>query len=135
MVLQRRVGRQLQADLHHVIGQTRQAHHARRHLAHRERTGSSHLARLQHQVGLRLGAAGQHHAGGQLLVRHGLGLVGAMCDFATDLLAFAGSAGTILAAVGQADGQTDAGIEHGFAVQNLELAAAGLDMDLVSHGG
>ena len=39
MVLQRRVGRQLQADLHHVIGQTRQAHHARRHLAHRERTG------------------------------------------------------------------------------------------------
>ena len=30
---------------------------------------------------------------------------------------------------------TDAGIEHGFAVQNLELAATGLDMDLVSHGG
>ena len=44
MELQRRIGRELQRDLHHGVAHTLQLHDARGHFAHREGTCSRYLA-------------------------------------------------------------------------------------------
>ncbi|MNT84727.1 hypothetical protein D3C72_2247810 [compost metagenome] len=54
---------------------------------------------------------------------------------ATEQLAFAGAAGAVLAAVGQADALTDAGGEDGFFGEGFERASTGLDGDGECHTG
>jgi hypothetical protein len=102
VVLEAVVGRQLQLDDHDVVRGAGQAADAHRQLLDRQRVGGGHLARLEHQVAASGGAAGQHEAGGFLLGAERLGLVPAMDDAAGNLLALAGAAGAVLAAVGQA---------------------------------
>ena len=112
--LQRLAGRQLQAQQHHVVRLLRERQHAHRHLADRKGAGLGDLARFEHHVALGAGAAGQDVAGEFFLGAQRLALVRAERDLARELLAFAGAAGAVLAAIGQADALADAGREDGF---------------------
>ena len=125
--LQRLAGGQLQAQLHHVVRQLFQRQHAHRHLADREGTGLGNLARRQHHIALRVRAAGQHEAIGFFLGAQCFGLMRSERDAAGQHLAFARAAGTVLAAIGQANALADASGQNGFIGQGREVPAARLD--------
>ncbi|MNZ91940.1 hypothetical protein D3C78_1109460 [compost metagenome] len=126
------IGRgQLQVHLHHVMGHSFQSGHAHRHFPDRESAFVRDLARLQHHVAFGRGAAGEHIAVGFFLGAQGLGLVRAMHHAAAELLAFARTAGAVLAAIGQAHAGADGCGQNGFVALAGKGAAAGLHGDLV----
>jgi hypothetical protein len=127
--LQRLARRQLQAHRHDVVRLLAEREHAHRHLADREGAGFGDLARFEHHVAECAGAAGQHVAGQLFLGAERLALVRAQRDLARELLALAGAAGAVLAAIGQPDALADGGGEDGFVGLGGELAPAGLDGD------
>ena len=69
----------------------------------------------------------------------GLGLVRSMFDHTTDLLAFAGAASAVFAAIRQANALANAGGQHGLTGVDVKLAQAGQDADVKGgkgkHGG
>ncbi len=133
MKLHHVVGRQLKRDAHHVVRQALQLRHAHRHLADRESAGLGDLARFEHHIAVRHAAAGQHVAGGFFLGRQRLALVRPVHHGTLDLLAFAGAAGAVLAAIGQADALADGRSQHRFAGLGGETAPAGLYGDGEAH--
>ncbi|MPM96004.1 hypothetical protein SDC9_143160 [bioreactor metagenome] len=128
--------RQLQFHLHDIVRQPRERGDPHRQLFDGESALVGDLARLQHHVGQRAGAAGQHESGlffggGKCFLRMFLVHYGA-----TEFLAFARSAGAVLAAVGQADAAANGGVENGFVALGGEGATAGLNADgEVGRGG
>ena len=133
VVLKNFAGRQLQAQCHDVVRQALQAGHAHRHFFNLKSVFFRYLTRLQHQVAVRHGAAGQHKTGGLFLVRQGLGLVRAVGHAAFELFAFARTAGAVFATVGHADTLADGRGQHGLVRVDAETAAAGLHGDLKTH--
>jgi hypothetical protein len=109
--------------------------HPRGQLQHRELARAGHAARFDHAVGLRRGAAGEDHAGSLFSVRQGLLLVHAVDHAAFEQAALAGAAGTVAAAIGQADALADGGGEDGFVAFDGEAALRGLQGDGQAHGG
>ncbi|MCY1365231.1 hypothetical protein D9M69_520700 [compost metagenome] len=135
VVLEGVAGGQLQAHHYHVGRNPFQRVHAHRHLLDGEGAGFGDLARFEHHVVLCHAAAGQHVASGFFFGAQGFGLVRPVDHVATEQLAFAGAAGAVLAAVGQADALTDAGGEDGFFGEGFERASTGLDGDGECHTG
>ena len=133
VVAQLDIGGQLQGHDHHVGRGALKAAHAAGHLLHRELARARHGARLDHEVGLGRGAAGQHEAG--LLLGHaqGLELVGAVDHPALQEPTLAGAAGAIAAAIGQADALADGGREHRLVARHPEAAPARLQRHLERH--
>ncbi len=135
VVLEGVAGGQLQAHHDHIGRNPLQRVHAHRHFLDGEGAGLGDLARFEHHVVLCHAAAGQHVAGGFFFGAQGFGLVRPVDHVAAEQLAFAGAAGAVLAAVGQADALTDAGGEDGFFGEGFERASTGLDGDGECHTG
>ncbi|MBX3607875.1 MAG: NAD-dependent epimerase/dehydratase family protein [Piscinibacter sp.] len=135
VVAQRVIGRQLHRQHGDVGRGALDRHHAAGHLAHRELARARYGARLDHEVGLRRGAAGEDQPGFLLGRRKRLGLVRAVDHAALEQTALAGAAGAVLAAVGQADALADGGHEDRFVAIDAEGPAAGLDGDGEGHDG
>ncbi len=131
--LQPLVGRQLEADDHHVIGHAFELLHAAGQDLDWNVAGGADFAHFERQVGEWLGAAEQRHAGGAILGGERMILCPAVIDLAFQNLALAGAAGAILAAVGQIEAGVERGFENGAIGCNAESVAAGLEGDLVGH--
>ena len=103
-----------------------QRSNAHRHFANRKSIGAGDLAGLEHHIAQGCGAAGQHHAFGQFVVTQCLTLVRAHLDVARDFQTFAGTAGTVFAAVWQADSLAYARRQNRFVLVHAERTATGL---------
>ncbi len=129
------VGRwQLQAQLDHIGREALNGLHAHRHFLDRKGAFIGDMARLDHHIAGRHGAARQDHAVGLFLGAQRAFAVGAMHNRAAELLAFAGAAGAILAAIGQAHAAADGRGEDGFRGLGGKCASAGQDRDLKRAG-
>ena len=127
------VGRQLEADHHHVGGDAFQLLYAAGQRLDWDVARGIHLARFEREVGQRLRAAKQRHAGSPLVGGQRAVLGDAEVDRAGEHLALAGTAGAVLAAVGQVDAGIEGGFEDGGIGCHAELMAAGLEGDLMRH--
>ena len=133
-VLQRLVGRQLQAQHRHVGGRALDGHHAARHLEHRVLASTGHHARFDHAIGLRCRAARQDEAGFLFGHRQRLLLVCTVDHAALEQPALARAAGAVLAAVRQADAGADGRGQDRFVARDLEGALGRTHGDLQAHG-
>ena len=128
------MGRQLQLHAHDVVREFFQRIHAHRHFLDGEGVGASHLARLQHHVAGGGGAAGEDQACGQFRLAECVFGIGIVRDLAAELFAFAGTAGTVFAAIGQAYTGVNGSRQNGFLAGGRKLAATGLNGDLKGGG-
>ena len=109
VVLEHITGWQLQAHQHHIVRGLGQAAHANRHFLDWESTFVGDLPRFEHHIRMRHGAAGQDETLFGFFRRQSLELVRALRDGAFEFFALARAAGTVLAAVGQANALANGG--------------------------
>ena len=109
--------------------------HAARHLADRELAGTRHGARLEDDVGLRRGLAGEDQARAFLLGAERLLRCAPWITRPSSMPALARAAGAVAAPVGQADALADRGVQHRLVAVDAEGLPARLDGDGERHGG
>ena len=131
--LQALAGRQAQMQLDDVRRQFFEFFDARGQGLGRNLVGRGDLPAFDAQVRASLGAAVERHAGGFFVVLQGVCLRVAVVDGARLDMTLAGSAGTILAAVGHGQALTQRCVEQCFIGFGSKLAAARLDGDLIAH--
>ena len=125
--LQPLVGRQLEKQDRHVVGDPVDLLHAAGQGLDRDVLGRAHGARLDHQIAERFGLAEKRLAGLALRRRQGLFLVDAVIHAAGDDLPLAGAAGAVLAAVRKYEALPQRRGEDGLAFFDLENVAARLE--------
>ena len=132
--LQALVGRQLQMQYHHVMGDFFHFLHAAGHGFDRDITRGPHFPALDHHVGERFGGAEQGHSGVFFTFGKRVFLVIAVIHPAFHDFALATAAGAVAAAVGQGEPFAQAGFQKSFVLVGLILVIAGFDGDLKWHG-
>jgi hypothetical protein len=124
-VLQRVAGWQLQFDRHDIVRLFLQGNHARRHAFDGEGVRRCDLARLQHYVALRLGAAGQNIAFSFFLFAQSFLLMLPVNHFAFQHLALARATRAVFATIGHGDALANACGQNGFIRSSGKTAVAG----------
>ena len=128
--LQAFVGRQLQMQYHHVVGDFFHFLHAAGHGFDRDVARSAHFLALDHHVGERLGGAEQGHSGVFFVFGKSTLLVTTVIHPAFQDFALAAAAGAVAAAIGQGESFAQPGFQQGFVLLGLILVVAGFDGDL-----
>ncbi len=127
------VGRQLQAQHHHVGRHFGHGGHARWHFEHRVFAGSHHLAYVQDAVGLRRRAAGKNQARCFFFGRKRFDLMRAMNDAPLEQSALARTTSAVAAPVGESDARLDGRGQNGLVPCNLKGDASGANGDVEFH--
>ncbi len=133
IVSKRLRGRQLQRDLHYVISQFLETHHARGHFANLNIACHTHFVGFNGQVAQWFRLAKERVALLALFFRNNLCGTGSRLVFAFRNPPLARRAGAVTAAIGKNDASGERRIQYGLPVFHGELMLTGQYGDLETH--